>query len=90
MQISVSRIVVVGGQDYTVELMASSPLHRERLGSGWYIQVELPGVWKAVFGAPPGIEDMSHLSHAQLIEYVHEAMRLVALRSSGHDQRAAE
>jgi hypothetical protein len=28
---------------------------------------------------------MSHLSYAQLVAYVHEAQRLVALRSSGRD-----
>lgn len=87
---SVSRTVTVGGREYTVDIMVSTPLHRDRLGSGWYIRVELPGVWKAVFGAPPGIEDMSHLLYPQLIEYVREAQRLVAMRSSGPDRGAAE
>lgn len=87
---SVRRTVVVGGREYTVDIMASSPLHRDRLGNCWYVQVELPGVWKAVFGAPPGIEDMSHLLYPQLIDYVHEAQRLVAMRRSDHDAPAAD
>jgi hypothetical protein len=85
-----SRTVVVGDRQYTIDIMTSTSLHRDRLGSNWYVQVELPGVWKAVFGAPPGIEDPSRLSYSQLVDYVHEARRLVAMRSSGHDAPTAD
>jgi hypothetical protein len=81
---------VVDGLTYALDVMVSTPLHRERLGSGWYIHVELPGMWKAVFGAPPGIRDGSNLLSSQLIDYVREAQRLVAMRRPDHQTPARD
>lgn len=77
-----SRTVLIGEHEYVVDVMVSSPPHRERLGSDYYVHVELPGEWKAVFGAPRGLTSSSHLQYRDLALLVREAQRVVALRKS--------
>ncbi len=74
------RHVLVDGKQYDVDILPSSPVHRQRLGTRWYVQVELPGVWRAVLPAPPGIQTSTQLWYRELIELVMEAQRLVRQR----------
>jgi hypothetical protein len=74
------RVVEVDGVEYQVDVLPSTPLHRERLASRSYVQVELPGRWRAVLTCPLGIRDTSQLWYRELIELVKEAIAVVAKR----------
>jgi hypothetical protein len=76
------RIVVVDDVEYAVQLKPSMTRVDHRFDSSSYALVQLPDRWNAVVPAPPGVDDVAHLWHRELIDLIERAKLYVNMRKS--------
>ena len=74
------RCVLSDGHEYLVEVRPATPAQTDRLGTGWYALIELPGTWQAVVPAPEGIKSAADLWYRELVDLVDQARRFVSMR----------